>query len=109
MRWSYCGFRRGVAHVSMAVSTFGSATLKSQVSNEEEMNCGEEQSCARAGLKKCFSCSILFVVFAMGFPFSYWMSHRCELCFASLFFLGFSVGHYQLVVLLPIGSFTTNW
>ena len=69
MRWSYCGFRRGVAHVSMAVSTFGSATLKSQVSNEEEMNCGEEQSCARAGLKKCFSCSILFVVFAMGFPF----------------------------------------
>ena len=32
----------------MAVSTFGSATLKSQVSNEEEMNCGEDQElCAR--------------------------------------------------------------
>ncbi len=100
MRWSYCGFRRGVAHVSMAVSTFGSATLKSQVSNEEEMNCGEEQELC-AGLQKCF---FVFVVFARGFPSSYWMSHRCELCFASLFFfIRIFCGA------LPIGSFTTNW
>ena len=87
----------------MAVSTFGSATLKSQVSNEEEMNCGEEQSCARAGLKKCFSCSILFVVFAMGFPFKLLdvTSLRTVFCL-SLFFRIFCGA-------LPIGSFTTNW
>jgi hypothetical protein len=93
----------------MAVSTFGSATLKSQVSNEEEMNCGEEQELCAQDLKNVFLVQFCLLFSPWGFPSSYWMSHRCELCFASLFFLGFSVGHYQLVVLLPIGSFTTNW
>jgi hypothetical protein len=85
----------------MAVSTFGSATLKSQVSNdEEEMNCG---SCAQ-DLKNVFRVQFCLLFSPWGFPSSYWLSHRCELCFASLFFfIRIFCGA------LPIGSFTTNW